>query len=113
MVSNFKFDFRGTDPDHRLRVQAIIEKTVSEARAKINKKMFAKHLSNSQLEPKLITDSKQAKKMHQEAVRKAFYVRRDELILKETKFDIEAEQKYQVKCHYKFESNAGKYIEGP
>ncbi len=58
MVSNFKFDFRAADPDKRLRVQAIIEKTIAESRAKINKKLFAKHLENSKKEPKLIFDSR-------------------------------------------------------
>ena len=46
-VSNFKFAFREQDPDHRLRVQAIIEKTLAEAKQKIDKKEFAKHLANS------------------------------------------------------------------
>ena len=38
MVSDFRFDFRAADPDKRLRVTAIIEKTINEAKAKINKK---------------------------------------------------------------------------
>lgn len=46
-MSNFKYDFREQDPDHRLRVQAIIEKTITEAKQKIDKKEFAKHLANS------------------------------------------------------------------
>lgn len=46
-MSNFKFAFREQDPDHRLRVQAIIEKTLAEAKQKIDKKEFAKHLANS------------------------------------------------------------------
>ena len=47
MVSNFNFEFRKNDPDNRLRVQAIIEKTVSEAKQNILRKSFSKHLANS------------------------------------------------------------------
>lgn len=94
MVSNFNFDFRGSDPDKRLRVQAIIEKTIAESRAKINKKLFAKHLENSKKEPKLIFDSRKMRLKNSEAVRAEFYVKRDANILKETGFDLKDEQVY-------------------
>lgn len=108
MVSNFKFDFRGNDPDKRLRVQAIIEKTIAESRAKINKKLFAKHLENSKKEPKLIFDSRKMRLKNSEAVRQEFYVKRDANIMKETGFDLKDEQAYQNKCHHKYESNNSK-----
>ena len=57
-VSNFKYNFREQDPDRRLRVQAIIEKTINEAKQKIDKKEFAKHLANSNKKTTDITDSK-------------------------------------------------------
>ena len=34
-VGDFKFEFRKNDPDNRLRVQAIIEKTVDQAQKKL------------------------------------------------------------------------------
>ena len=46
-MSNFKYNFREQDPDHKLRVQAIVEKTIGEAQKNVNKKLFAKHLMNS------------------------------------------------------------------
>ena len=61
MVSDFRFDFRAADPDKRLRVTAIIEKTINEAKAKINKKQFAKHLQNSKINPKEVLDSKKSR----------------------------------------------------
>ena len=70
MVSNFKFDFRAADPDSRLRVQAIIEKTEKEARSKISKKDFAKHLENSKLDARSIVDSKRQRLKNSEEVRK-------------------------------------------
>jgi len=108
MVSNFKFDFRAEDPDGRLRVQAIIEKTINEARSKINKRLFAKHLENSKKESKNITDSKRARIKNNEQVRSEYYKKRDELIKSETGFDIQAEKQYQMKQHFKFESNSSK-----
>lgn len=57
MVSNLNKSFREIDPDKRLRVTAIIEKTITEADAKINKKMFAKHLLNTKIDQKKIIDS--------------------------------------------------------
>ena len=44
MISKLAYDFRANDPDKRLRVQAIMEKTITEAQLKIDKKRFAKHL---------------------------------------------------------------------
>ena len=35
MVSNFEYNFRERDPDKRLRVTAIIDKTITEAENKI------------------------------------------------------------------------------
>ena len=107
-VSNFKYNFREEDPDHRFRVQAIIQKTQEEAQAKINKKMFAKHLENSKLDQKNIVDSKKARADNNKAVRADFYKKRDAQILKEEKFDIAEERHYQAKQHYRFESNQSK-----
>ena len=56
-VSNLKLDFRSQDPDKRLRVTAIIEKTISEAKRNVNKRLFAKHLMNSRKDVSTITDS--------------------------------------------------------
>ena len=97
MVSNFKFDFRGSDPDHRLRVQAIIQKTENEARSKISKKDFAKHLENSKRDAKSIVDSKKQRAKNQQEVTKEFYKIRDAKILDETGFDVAAELTYQRK----------------
>lgn len=108
MVSNFKFNFRAADPDHRLRVQAIIETTINEAKQKINKKMFAKHLENSKKDLKNITDSKRQRKIHNELVREAFYKKRDVLVLKETNFDLQDEKTYQRKQHHRFIQNMRK-----
>ena len=110
MVSNFKFDFRGSDPDHRLRVQAIIQKTENEARSKISKKDFAKHLENSKRDAKSIVDSKKQRAKNQQEVTKEFYKIRDAKILEETGFDVAAELSYQRKQHFKFESNSSKSI---
>ena len=109
MVSNFKFDFRAADPDKRLRVQAIIEKTIAESRAKINKKLFAKHLENSKKEPKLIFDTRKMRMQNSQAVRKVYYEKRYAHIKKECGFDIADEAAYQSKCHHKYESNNCKY----
>ena len=76
-VSNFKYDFRKNDPDGRLRVQAIIEKIRDEAKQKIDKKEFAKHLANSHKEQRNIVDSKRAKESNNQRVREEFYKRRD------------------------------------
>ena len=64
MVGNLKYDFRKGDPDKRLRVTAIIDKTITEAENKIQKKMFAKHLQNTKLDPKNITDSTKSRIMN-------------------------------------------------
>ncbi len=109
MISNFKFDFRANDPDKRLRVQAIIEKTIAESRAKINKRLFAKHLANSKKEPKLIFDSRKMRMKNSLAVRKVYYEKRDANIKKECGFDLTDESEYQAKCHHKYESNNGKW----
>ena len=105
MISKLNYDFRDNDPDKRLRVQAVIEKTISEAKMKINKRMFAKHLHNSKQESKDIKDSTTERVKNEEQVRDAFYVKRDAQILSDTKFDIKGENEYQAKCHHKFESN--------
>ena len=57
-IANFNFEFRKNDPDKRLRVQAIIEQTVNEAKQKISKKTFAYHLQNSKKDIKDVTDSR-------------------------------------------------------
>ena len=92
MVSNFEFKFREKDPDKRLRVTAIIDKTITEAENKIQKKMFAKHLQNTKKDPKNITDSRKSRIKVTEELRNEYYQRRDELILKETKFSIQEEK---------------------
>ena len=112
MISKLAYDFRANDPDKRLRVQAIMEKTITEAQLKIDKKRFAKHLQNSYKDPSSITDSTKQKIKNEEKVREAFYVQRDQLILTETKFDLAAEREYQQRCHHKFESNASDAHEG-
>ena len=110
-VSNFKFNFRDEDPDHRVRVQAIIQKTIEEAQSKINKKLFAKHLENSKLDLKKVIDSKKARAANNAEVRLAFYLERDEKILREEQFDIEEEKEYQKNNNSKFEKNQSKYLQ--
>ena len=73
MVSNFNFEFRNNDPDKRLRVQAIIQKTVSEAKKNILRKSFSKHLANSKLEHNLVQDSRKQQVINKKSVRDAFY----------------------------------------
>ena len=53
--------------------------------------MFAKHLQNTKLDPKNITDSTKSRIMNATQMRNEYYKQRDELILKETKFSIHEE----------------------
>ena len=93
------------DPERRLRVQAIVQKTENEADKNIKRKQFSKHLANSQLETDKVTDSKIMGAKNKQKIREQFYEERALRIKEDCMFDLKEEEKHQAASHFKYEIN--------
>lgn len=101
------YPFRETDPDKRLRVQAIIQKTLNEAPKLIDKQNFAVHLANSRTQSAggNVLDRKKTRMINKRNVVQDYYEKRDIMILNDPGFDIKAERDFQEKMHAEYKNN--------
>lgn len=90
-LNNFNFDFKANDPDRRLRVQAIIEQTVGDAKSRIEMNKFHDYMENANVDIEDFNRKRTSMIEATKRIKETFYDRRDSQIKEECGYDVRAE----------------------